>query len=80
MFAWARMRPQEAARGGPPPSGNLLARLALEHGVWLAPGSYFEPDETDSPWIRFNVATSDAPALWQFFDEMRAAGPRARAA
>jgi len=80
MFAWARMRPQDAARGGPPPSGNLLARLALEHGVWLAPGSYFEPDETDSPWIRFNVATSDAPALWQFFDKMRAAGPRARAA
>jgi DNA-binding transcriptional MocR family regulator len=70
MFAWARMRPvgghEQAAL-----SGNRLATLALEHGIWLAPGSYFEPEEGDSPWIRFNVATTDAPALWRFFDTQR---------
>ena len=48
------------------------------NGIWLAPGSYFEPDETDSPWIRFNVATGDAPQLWQFFDSL-AQAPRAAA-
>ncbi|AOY98508.1 GntR family transcriptional regulator [Cupriavidus sp. USMAHM13] len=80
MFAWARLRPQDGPRAAPALSGNRLARLALEHGVWLAPGSYFEPDEADSPWIRFNVATSDAPGLWRFFDAMRAAEPATRAA
>jgi len=75
MFAWARL-----AQGGDGPAltGNQLATLALEHGIWLAPGSYFEPDETDSPWIRFNVATGDAPQLWAFFDALR--GGRAKVA
>ena len=59
---------------------NWLATLALEHGIWLAPGSYFEPGETDSPWIRFNVATSDAPQLWAFFDAVRGGTEIARAA
>jgi DNA-binding transcriptional MocR family regulator len=66
MFAWARLRGDDA------PPASRLATLALDHGIWLAPGSYFEPDETDSPWIRFNVATSDAPALWTFFEACRA--------
>ena len=39
MFAWARLRPQDGPRAAPALSGNRLARLALEHGVWLAPGS-----------------------------------------
>lgn len=68
MFAWARLA-QDGT--GPALTGNQLATLALEHGIWLAPGSYFEPDETDSPWIRFNVATGDAPQLWAFFDALR---------
>jgi DNA-binding transcriptional MocR family regulator len=77
MFAWARMREAD----GPAPSGNRLATLALEHGIWLAPGAYFEPGEADSPWIRFNVATSDAPQLWDFFDAVRSdQGALARAA
>ncbi len=74
MFAWARLR--DALPGGVPMTGNRLATLALEHGIWLAPGSYFEPDETDSPWIRFNVATGDAPQVWEFLDSL-AGRPRA---
>ena len=45
--------------------------MALKDGIWLAPGSYFEADEADTPWVRFNVAYSEAPALWRF---MRNAG------
>lgn len=73
MFAWARVRgaPGGAAAAAHGLSGGQLATRALSHGVWLAPGSYFAPDETDSPWIRFNIATSDAPALWEFFDGVR---------
>ena len=48
-----------------------LAEMALKDGIWLAPGSYFEADEADTPWVRFNVAYSEAPALWRF---MRNAG------
>lgn len=66
MFAWARLR--EPAMQA---SGSALATQALAHGVWLAPGSYFAPDEADTAWIRFNVATSDAPQLWAFFDAVR---------
>ena len=78
MFAWARLKGED---GAAPMSGNRLATVALEHGIWLAPGSYFEPDETDSPWVRFNVATSDAPQLWQFLAACRDGDlPVARAA
>lgn len=75
MFAWARVRgaPDGAAAAAHGLSGGQLATRALAHGVWLAPGSYFAPNETDSQWIRFNIATSDAPALWEFFDGVRAA-------
>lgn len=66
MFAWARPQAMEAGHGG-----SALARLALGHGIWLAPGTYFEPDGSDSPWIRFNVATSDAAPLWQFLEACR---------
>ena len=66
MFAWARLADGDGRTDGRPAlTGNQLATLALEHGIWLAPGSYFEPDETDSPWIRFNVATTDAPQIQQ---------------
>ncbi|MGB6105211.1 MAG: PLP-dependent aminotransferase family protein [Pusillimonas sp.] len=67
LFLWARAgggrwRDQGAAS---------LAELALKDGIWLAPGSYFDPDQSDSGWIRFNVAYSRHPALWRF---MRKAG------
>ena len=58
LFLWARL-PGEAGANG-------LAELALKDGIWLAPGSYFDPGEADSPWIRFNVAYSQGPELWRF--------------
>lgn len=71
LFLWAR------PGGGPwrEQGANKLAEQALEDGIWLAPGSYFDPDQADSGWIRFNVAYSLHPALWQF---MRKAGAASR--
>jgi DNA-binding transcriptional MocR family regulator len=75
MFAWARPRGWDDAPGSNRArSGNSLATSALSHGIWLAPGSYFAPDEADSPWFRFNAATMDAPALWRFFDALQDGG------
>ena len=66
LFLWAKVAGQWRERGA-----NGLAELALKDGIWLAPGSYFEADEADTPWVRFNVAYSEASALWRF---MRNAG------
>ena len=66
LFLWAKVAGQWRGRGA-----NRLAEMALKDGIWLAPGSYFEADEADTPWVRFNVAYSEAPALWRF---MRNAG------
>jgi len=43
-----------------------LAQQALQDGIWLAPGSYFDPQQADTGWLRFNVAYSAHPALWRF--------------
>jgi len=59
LFVWASL-PGRAA------GANSLAELALRDGIWLAPGSYFDPGERDVPWIRFNVAYSQGPELWRF--------------
>lgn len=66
LFLWAKVAGQWRGCGA-----NGLAEMALKDGIWLAPGSYFEADEADTPWVRFNVAYSEAPALWRF---MRNAG------
>jgi len=63
LFLWARPAGAAAGRGA-----NRLAELALRDGIWLAPGSYFDVDEQDTPWLRFNVAYAQAPALWRFLD------------
>lgn len=61
LFLWAR--PSGALRD----RGALaLAEAALRDGIWLAPGSYFDAGEADTPWMRFNVAYSDKAALWRF--------------
>ncbi|NYT79120.1 PLP-dependent aminotransferase family protein [Alcaligenaceae bacterium] len=66
LFLWARPAGKWRERGS-----RQLAELALKDGIWLAPGSYFYPDQPDTGWIRFNVAYSLSPALWAF---MRKAG------
>jgi len=69
LFLWARFQDS-----GPCPGANALAELALKDGIWLAPGSCFDPDEADTPWIRFNVAYSQGPELWRFLQRAQAAG------
>lgn len=70
LFLWARPAGVWRERGA-----ARLAELALKDGIWLAPGSYFDPGQVDDGWIRFNVAYSLDPALWAF---MRRAGAAAR--
>lgn len=67
LFLWARPPGLSDGRGA-----NHLAELALRDGIWLAPGSYFDVREQDTPWLRVNVAYAQAPALWRFLE--RAAG------
>ncbi|MEI2415234.1 PLP-dependent aminotransferase family protein [Orrella sp. JC864] len=62
LFLWARA-PGPAGQGA-----NRLAEAALRDGIWLAPGSYFDAQERDVDWLRFNVAYTEAPALWRFLE------------
>lgn len=59
LFLWAKLpiRPEDSL---------AVTTQALAKGIWLAPGSYFQPGERMSPWFRFNAATSDVPELWKF--------------
>jgi len=63
LFLWARPGGQAGGRGA-----NALAEQALKDGIWLAPGSYFDPGEADVPWMRFNVAYSEGETLWRFLE------------
>lgn len=62
LFLWGQL-PICATRS------HALCNEALGQGIWLAPGSYFRPDEAPSAWFRFNVAYADEPALWRFLAE-----------
>ncbi|NYT62761.1 PLP-dependent aminotransferase family protein [Alcaligenaceae bacterium] len=68
LFMWARPQGKWRERGT-----ARLAELALKDGIWLAPGFYFYPDQVDDGWIRFNVAYSLHPALWEFMRRVGAA-------
>ena len=63
LFLWAKL-PIAADRA------NDIASNALEHGIWLAPGSYFRPSDQSSSWFRFNVANSDSEPLWRFIGQL----------
>jgi DNA-binding transcriptional MocR family regulator len=52
-----------------PADGSAVATRALQHGIWLAPGSYFRPDDAESACFRFNVPYSLDDALWTFLDK-----------
>src|SRR5690606_24396261 len=62
LFLWARPARPEAREGA-----LAVAARALQAGIWLAPGAYFDPKGDDTPWFRFNVAYSGRPRLWRFF-------------
>ena len=55
MFLWARIPGIE--------DSLPLAEHAMRHGVMLAPGTVFRPTLQPSPWMRFNVAVCDDPAV-----------------
>jgi len=62
MFLWAR------------PMDELVDTLALcqaarSHDILLAPGQLFRPDQSPSPWMRFNVAYCDNDKLFTFIEE-----------
>ncbi|QSN63654.1 PLP-dependent aminotransferase family protein [Caballeronia sp. M1242] len=59
LFVWAEL-PID------PSHASDVATRALEHGIWLAPGSYFRPGDAPSAWFRFNVPYSLDDALWTF--------------
>jgi len=61
LFLWARPSGRWRDQGA-----AALAEQALRDGIWLAPGSYFDAAETDTPWLRFNVAYSGSGELWRF--------------
>ncbi|CAG4890164.1 aminotransferase-like domain-containing protein [Paraburkholderia saeva] len=64
LFLWAKLpvEPERAAE---------IATAALRDGIWLAPGSYFRPDDAPTAWFRFNVPYSNDDALWRFIDGIR---------
>ncbi|MFC0400103.1 PLP-dependent aminotransferase family protein [Paraburkholderia rhizosphaerae] len=64
LFLWARL-PVEPERA------SAVATAALADGIWLAPGSYFRPDDAPSAWFRFNVPHSTGDALWRFIERIR---------
>ncbi|MDE1181979.1 PLP-dependent aminotransferase family protein [Paraburkholderia sp.] len=63
LFLWAQL-PVEPARAAD------VATAALSHGIWLAPGSYFRPDDAPSAWFRFNAPYSTDDALWRFIERV----------
>ncbi|NML34598.1 aminotransferase-like domain-containing protein [Paraburkholderia antibiotica] len=67
LFVWARL-PIEAERAGE------VATAALAHGIWLAPGSYFRPDDAPSAWFRFNAPYAHDEALWRFIERIGRGG------
>jgi DNA-binding transcriptional MocR family regulator len=58
MFLWAR-HPALA-------DTVALSNQAAERDIMLGPGHLFSCDLAPSPWLRFNVAFSQEPALYDF--------------
>jgi DNA-binding transcriptional MocR family regulator len=67
LFMLVRL-PVEASRAA------AIATAALRDGIWLAPGSYFRPDDEASAWVRFNAPYSLDDALWRFIERVSKAG------
>lgn len=58
LFIWARRDPSENA--------TSLAAAAAKQGIMLAPGALFRPYQETSPWLRFNAAGCENPAVFRF--------------
>jgi len=64
LFVWARLAVE-------PERAGEIATAALRDGIWLAPGSYFRPEDEPSAWFRFNAPYSMDDALWRFIERVR---------
>jgi DNA-binding transcriptional MocR family regulator len=61
MFVWARCADQGL-------NAAAMASVAVEEGIMLAPGNIFRPHQEPSPWLRFNAAFCDQPAIFSFLE------------
>ena len=62
MFLWARFPDV--------PDASTLVAGASASGIVLAPGMVFRPHLETSPWMRFNVATSDDPRVYRWLEQV----------
>jgi DNA-binding transcriptional MocR family regulator len=62
MFLWAGFGKQLDVR--------LVAQKAFAEGIMLAPGHLFRPDQTSTPWLRFNVTHANSPRLYRFLESV----------
>ena len=62
MFLWADLGTDT----------NRLATRLFDAGYLAAPGSLFCPSQLPSTWMRFNVASSQNPAMWRALRKARA--------
>ena len=62
MFVYARPKRAEI-------DPLALSQLAVSRDILLAPGYLFRPDQSFSPWLRFNVAYCDSDRLFAFIQE-----------
>lgn len=62
LFIWARPTGLEV-------DAVELSRRAAAHQILLAPGQFFRPDQSPSPWLRFNAPYSDNDTLFAFLDK-----------
>ena len=62
MFLWADLGTDT----------NRLATRLFDAGYLAAPGSLFCPSQLPSTWMRFNVASSQNPAMWRALQKARA--------
>lgn len=46
-----------------------LTRAGLKQNILLSPGCIFRPGLQTTPWLRFNVAFGEDPAVWRFLAE-----------
>ena len=65
IFLWARHTDM--------PNATEAAYKAAEQDILLGPGHLFSPDLQPSPWMRFNVAFCDDPAVISFLERQRSA-------
>jgi DNA-binding transcriptional MocR family regulator len=61
IFIWADLGTDTSA----------LATRLFDAGYLAAPGSLFSPTQLPSTWMRFNVASSQNPAMWKALHKAR---------